>query len=196
MRRELRLRLVPAGAWTLATGAAVALSWFGVHTVLAGTDYEPPRTLPVTDATSHSAEPRSSSTHRPKPPEKSSPSPSPSRGKPSPGKSTKTPSPGRSGTGEPEKSQPPAPPPDPGPGSGDGGHEGKVKGTTVKGGRAVFDMGSKSATLVSATPDAGWDMRVWDSSTWIRVTFTKGDSSATVFCRWNDSEPRIETFSE
>ncbi|MFG3257500.1 hypothetical protein [Streptomyces sp. NPDC048172] len=71
-----------------------------------------------------------------------------------------------------------------------------MKGATVPGGRAVFDMGRNSATLVSATPEAGWKMRVWDSATWIRVTFTKGGSSATVFCRWDDSAPRIETYSE
>ncbi|GAA2090168.1 hypothetical protein GCM10009801_54920 [Streptomyces albiaxialis] len=191
MRRELRLRLLPAGAWTLATGAAVALSWFGVHTVLSGTDYEPPRALPVSDATSATAEPRSSSTHRPKPSPSSSP---PSREKP-PEKSSKPPEP--TPTKKPGKSREPSrtpkPDPEPEPGPGD---DGKVKGATVTGGRAVFDMGEKSATLVSATPNAGWDMRVWDSQTWIRVTFTKGDSSATVFCRWNDSAPRIETFSD
>ncbi|NGO73579.1 hypothetical protein G5C65_35685, partial [Streptomyces sp. SB3404] len=75
MRREHRARLVHVGAWVLATGAAVTLSWFGVHTVLAGTDYAPPRALPVSEAPptvpaaepSARAQPSADSTHRPKP---------------------------------------------------------------------------------------------------------------------------------
>ncbi|MDJ1133310.1 hypothetical protein [Streptomyces iconiensis] len=188
MRRLLRLRLVHAGAWTLATGAAVTLSWFGVHTVLSGTSYDPPRALPLKDQHSGVADPQASSTHRPKPP---SPSASPSR-KPSTsptrenGKSQapREPAPERS-RATPGNPAPPAKAPS----------TGAVKGTTVPGGRAVFDMGGDSATLVSATPDSGWDMKVWNSSTWIRVTFTNGDASSSVFCRWDDSaHPRIETF--
>ncbi|WP_326808454.1 MULTISPECIES: hypothetical protein [unclassified Streptomyces] len=178
LRRLLRPRWVHAGAWTLATGAAVAISWFGVHTVLSGTSYDPPRALPVSDAPTHRADPQSSSTHRPRP---RSPSPSPSRTTRKPGKETDGPRPSKSPTR-------PAPPPST-------ASTGTVKGTTVPGGRAVFDMGSDSATLVSATPDPGWDMRVWNDSHWIRVTFTNGDSTWSVFCRWEDSNPRIETYN-
>ena len=42
--------LVHALAWSLATGAAVTLSWFGVHTVMSGTAYDPPRALPISGA--------------------------------------------------------------------------------------------------------------------------------------------------
>jgi hypothetical protein len=35
-------------AWALTTAAAATLSWFGVHSVLRGTAYDPPRALPVT----------------------------------------------------------------------------------------------------------------------------------------------------
>ena len=72
--------LVHAAAWTLATGAAVTLSWFGVHTVLSGTAYDAPRALPLSDQVASSkgrtddgATPRASSTHRPKPPSRSGP---------------------------------------------------------------------------------------------------------------------------
>lgn len=185
MRRLLRLRLVHAGAWTLATSAAVTLSWFGVHTVLSGTSYDPPRALPLQSEPTERAEPQSSSTHRPKRP---SPSPSPSR------------EPSKSPSGEGKKSPPkrePAPTPShgrtqparPTPSTG------SVKGATVPGGRAVFDLGDGSGTLVSATPDPGWDMKVWNSPYWIRVTFSNGDTSSSVFCRWDDSTgPRIETY--
>ncbi|NKQ29008.1 hypothetical protein HF200_32950, partial [Streptomyces galbus] len=46
----MRRGLVHVLAWSLATGAAVTLSWWGVHTVMAGTAYDPPRALPLTAA--------------------------------------------------------------------------------------------------------------------------------------------------
>lgn len=181
-----RRRLVHAAAWTLATGAAVTLSWWGVHTVLAGTAYDPPRALPVSGAPAK-AEPRSSSTHRPKPTSSSptaSRSPSASSGKQTPSRPPDT---GSAPDPEPSHSrQSPASP----------SSSGKVESTSVDGGRAVFDMGKRSATLVSATPNAGWDMRVWKSQQWIRVTFTKSDGTETsVFCRWDEGAPRIEKFA-
>ncbi|PBO31617.1 hypothetical protein CLM84_01480, partial [Streptomyces albidoflavus] len=45
----MRRGVLHALAWTAATGAAVTLSWFGVHTVLSGTVYDPPRALPLTE---------------------------------------------------------------------------------------------------------------------------------------------------
>jgi hypothetical protein len=52
------------------------------------------------------------------------------------------------------------------------------------------------ATLVSATPDDGWDTEVYKERTWIRVVFSKqGAPSSSVFCRWDDGPPRIETSS-
>src|SRR3954466_11122152 len=63
----MRRGLVHVLAWSLATGAAVTLSWWGVHTVMAGTAYDPPRALPVTagDATTQESKPVSSSTRHP-----------------------------------------------------------------------------------------------------------------------------------
>ena len=53
-------------AWSLATGAAVTLSWWGVHTVMSGTAYDRPRALPISaDATTQGAKPQASSTQRP-----------------------------------------------------------------------------------------------------------------------------------
>ncbi|CAM5554755.1 hypothetical protein SCALM49S_03974 [Streptomyces californicus] len=43
----MRRGLVHVLAWTLSTGAAVTLSWWGVHTVLSGTLYDRPRAVPV-----------------------------------------------------------------------------------------------------------------------------------------------------
>lgn len=158
-------------AWTLATGAAVTLSWWGVHTVMAGTAYDPPRALPITaaDATTQESKPLASSTNRPTP----SPSGSPSR-KPSP-TPTRTPS----------KTPPTNPIPSP-------TASGRVKSYDTDGGRAVFDLGTTSATLVSATPGTGWSMQVWKTESWIRVEFSSGADRVSVFCTWHDGPPRVE----
>ncbi|MBZ9644240.1 hypothetical protein K8369_33795, partial [Streptomyces sp. PSKA30] len=58
--------------------------------------------------------------------------------------------------------------------------------------RVVFDLGERSATLVSATPDAGWSMQVWKTETWIRVEFSAGAERVSVFCTWHDGPPRVD----
>jgi hypothetical protein len=165
----MRRGLLHVLAWSLATGAAVTLSWWGVHTVMAGTAYDPPRALPITaaDATTQESRPLASSTARSTP--SASPSRTPSRTPaPSPSKTpTKTPSPSPSVSGQ-------------------------VKSYDTEGGRAVFDLGKTSATLVSATPGAGWSMQVWKTETWIRVEFASGADRVSVFCTWHDSAPRVE----
>lgn len=171
----MRRGLVHALAWSLATGAAVTLSWWGVHTVLAGTVYDPPRALPIPSGTSG---PDTSSIGAPT-----------SAATPSAPAPTATPS----ASGSPSK--PPATPPAPprqatatkSPTSG-----GSVKSYGTDGGRAVFDLGPSSAELVNATPESGWQMQVWKQATWIRVTFTKDGREISVFCLWHDSAPRVE----
>lgn len=169
----------------LATSGAVTLSWFGVHTVLAGTEYEPPRSLPIADGSAATTGPGSPSPQQPEP----VPSPTASESAPPEEEPRPTPSTSEPGGGEPTTEQPSEPsephdPPD----------EGKVEGATVAGGRAVFDMRDDYATLVSATPNDGWDTQVWKNTTWIRVTFSKDGASSTVFCRWDGAPPRIEAY--
>ncbi|MGW3033178.1 hypothetical protein ACWDCB_18340 [Streptomyces sp. NPDC001178] len=165
----MRRGLVHVLAWSLATGAAVTLSWWGVHTVMAGTAYDPPRALPITaaDATTQESQPLASSMRRP--------SPSPSRS------TARTPSP------TPTTST--APPPSPTPTST---ASGQVKSYDTDGGRVVFDLGKASATLVSATPGSGWSMQVWKTETWIRVEFTSGTNKVSVICTWHDGPPHVE----
>ncbi|MEU6376843.1 hypothetical protein [Streptomyces sp. NPDC046909] len=167
----MRRGLIHVLAWSLATGAAVTLSWWGVHTVMAGTAYDPPRALPITaaDATTQESKPLASSTARPSP--SASPSKSPSR------KASPTPTPSKT----PSKTPTPSP-----------STSGEVKSYDTEGGRAVFDLGETSATLVSATPAAGWSMQVWKTETWIRVEFASGADRVSVFCTWHDSAPRVE----
>ncbi|MGW6527334.1 hypothetical protein [Streptomyces venezuelae] len=174
--------LVHGIAWSLATGAAVTLSWWGVHTVMAGTAYDPPRALPLAaddgGGPDH-AEPLASSTHRPE----SSPSKKPTTSR-TPSKPSKSPT--ASGT---HSEQPPSPDPTD---SGAGAGIGTVKSYSTPGGRVVFDLGKSSATLVSATPAAGWSVQTWKQDKWIRVEFTGGAARVSVFCTWHDTEPRVE----
>ncbi|MEJ1195920.1 MULTISPECIES: hypothetical protein [unclassified Streptomyces] len=182
----MRRGLVHVLAWLLATGAAVTLSWWGVHTVMAGTAYDRPRALPITAADASVREAResedaggsgslASSTRRPSP--SGSPSPEPS-GPPD------EPSPTPSRTAPPASAEPPA---SPSPTT-----SGRVRSYDTDGGRAVFDLGTSSASLVSATPGAGWSMQVWKTESWIRVEFTSGADRVSVFCTWHDGPPRVE----
>ncbi|MCX5198350.1 hypothetical protein OOK31_31440 [Streptomyces sp. NBC_00249] len=181
----MRRGLVHAMAWLLATAAAVTLSWWGVHTVMSGTAYDPPLAVPL------ATRPLSSSTQRADPPPPPSPTPSavPSP-TPSPSASPSASPSGSAPAGKPKSSPPagarPAPAPAPEPGGGE------VKGYTVTGGRVVLDLGAASAELVSATPAAGWRMQVWKQDVWIRVTFTRDGRESSVFCTWHDTAPRVE----
>ncbi|WP_327735580.1 hypothetical protein OG749_18945 [Streptomyces nojiriensis] len=175
----MRRGLLHAMAWMLATGAAVTLSWWGVHTVMSGTAYDPPLAVPLT------GHPLSSSTHsaQPSPSPSQSASPSPS-GSPSPDASP-------SAEASPEKS--PKPSATPGPDQRTEGQDaGKVQAYPVSGGRVVFSLGASSAELVSATPATDWRMQVWKTDFWIRVTFTKDGREVSVFCTWHDHPPLVE----
>ncbi|MGA5115808.1 hypothetical protein [Streptomyces pseudogriseolus] len=180
----MRRGLLHVLAWLLATGAAVTLSWWGVSTVMEGTAYDPPRALPI-PAGDEQAQ-AVSSTHRPsagpskdenrKPPEKPrEPSRTPSTEPPRP-----APTPSRAPSPTPTPTAPGAP------------VAGEIKPYDTRGGRAVFDIGATSASLVSATPGAGWSMQVWKTETWIRVEFAAGADRVTVFCTWHDGPPRVE----
>ncbi|MGZ0237051.1 hypothetical protein [Streptomyces sp. CPS1] len=177
----MRRGLVHVLAWLLATGAAVTLSWWGVHTVMAGTAYDPPRALPVvgtgspTTATATVPGPQASGPPPPSRSRSASPAPSPTRTvHRSPGP---TPTPSASA---------------PGSDSGTGTGTGTVKAYDTAGGRAVFELGAADATLVSATPGAGWSMQVWKTPSWIRVEFSRDTDRVSVFCTWHDGPPHVE----
>ncbi|WP_369222946.1 hypothetical protein AB5J52_17520 [Streptomyces sp. R39] len=170
----MRRGLVHVLAWLLATGAAATLSWWGVHTVVAATAYDPPRALSVTAADDDPTTPGA----------KALPSPTP-----------RTPSPSRtaarhpSATPAPTLSHTPATTPRP---SATATASGQVKAYDTDGGRAVFDLGDTSATLVSATPGTGWSMQVWKTETWIRIEFSRSTDRVSVFCTWHDSPPQVQ----
>ncbi|MGK5629582.1 hypothetical protein [Streptomyces sp. URMC 123] len=188
---SLRRGLALAAAWSLATGAATALSWWGVHTVLAGTAYDPPSVL-AGEATGVSPSPGGASGAPPAPGSSAGRSPGPS-GQPGQGRPSGAP-------GSPEAPRSPdahSPAPPSGapasPSTRSSTAAGAVRNYTVPGGRVVFDLGAASAGLVSATPDAGWRMQVWTQPQWIRVDFTLGERTSSVFCTWNGHPPQVET---
>ncbi|MGV9554917.1 hypothetical protein [Streptomyces sp. NPDC003401] len=177
----MRRGLVHVLAWTLATGAAVTLSWWGVHTVLAGTAYDPPRALPLTAADVPAGEPEPpaiSATDRPAPASSPASAPAPPSPSSAPPSASRTPA----SPAAPSRARPAASP----------GPSGRVEGYDTDGGRVLFDLGPASASLVSATPGAGWSMQVWKTESWIRVEFTSGADRVSVFCTWHDGPPRVE----
>lgn len=184
----MRRGLAHVIAWLLATGAAVTLSWWGVHTVMAGTAYDAPRALPITaadasvrDGEDDGGESLASPTRRPSPsasPSSGGAAPTPSRTSREPG-----PAPSRTAPSTPPPEDPASPVPD---------TSGEVRSYETDGGRAVFDLGPSSASLVSATPGPGWSMQVWKTQSWIRVEFTSGADRVSVFCTWHDGPPRVE----
>ncbi|THA78498.1 hypothetical protein E6R60_06410 [Streptomyces sp. A0642] len=173
--------LVHALAWSLATGAAVTLSWWGVHTVMAGTAYDPPRAVPIAAGARSErdvTENLSSSTHRPRPAPSKSP---PASRRPAPKPSA---SPSRT------PSRLPAATPRP---TATATASGTARSYRTDGGRIVFELGTDAAKLVSATPEQGWSVQVWTNTTWIRVNFTKDDgTTVSVYCTWNDHPPMVE----
>ncbi len=171
----MRRGLVHVLAWLLATGAAVTLSWWGVHTVMAGTAYDPPRALPVTAAEASGADTRDvrSASRAP------SPAASPSRERPA--------RPAPEPTRTPARTTSPSASP-----RATATASGRVRSYDTDGGRAVFDLGPADATLVSATPGTGWSMQVWKTESWIRVEFSRGADRVSVFCTWHDGPPRVD----
>ncbi|BBA97561.1 putative secreted protein [Actinacidiphila reveromycinica] len=177
----MRRAVLHIGVWAVATAVAVAVSWFGVRSVLRGTAYGPPRALPLQAASTGPPPGISSAVHRPKPssgPTTPHPAPStPASAPPSPTASTKpTPTPAPTGT-------------DPG----------TVHSYTLSGGQVVLDLGPTSASLVSATPDPTWKMQLWaDQPGWLRVTFTSasGTTATTLLCTWNSHPPTVQTYED
>lgn len=165
-------------AWAVAAGAAVTLAWWGVHTVMEGTVYDPPSAVPVAGS-SGTSQPVTSATRRPKPTPTAT-------GTPTPTPPARSPRPTKS---EPRRTPPPsassnAPDDEP--------EDGVIRPYDTKGGRVVLDIGKTKASLVSASPRSGWSMRVWKTSTWIRVEFTSDTAEVSLICDWYHQQPQVQ----
>jgi hypothetical protein len=183
----MRQGWVRVTGWTLATGAMVGLSWYGVHSVLHprsvvpraafasdGLPADPPPT--GTAAGSASARPSASVSAA-----RTSLTPSPTATTVVPASSSAVPS---------RTTSPSAP------------TTGVERTYAVRGGRAVFLLSATSASLVSATPDPGWSAQEWHGPDWIRVVFTARNQGSNgqaqvsvVTCSWQGHAPTVQTYT-
>ncbi len=185
----MRNGLVQLGAWAAATGAAVALSWFGVHAVLTGAAFEQPTALPLPS-------PASADGARPTPTPSAAPPQSAGRPEPTAPPSTGPASAPTPRTTSPATAAAAAPtaattaPHRPAPATST---TSSVRSYLVPGGKVALDLGPDRASLVTAAPDSGWQMQVWDGPQWIRVDFTKDNQANSVFVYWNGHPPVVDT---
>ncbi|MEV7772650.1 hypothetical protein [Kitasatospora sp. NPDC086791] len=175
----MRNGLVQLGAWAAATGAAVALSWLGVHAVLTGAAFERPTALPLPSPKADGAP--SSPTPLPEPPRSAAQSATPAQPASPPATPTR-------GAAPAPTAPPPTRRPTPTPTA-----TSTVKSYPIPGGKVALDLKPDQASLVSATPDPGWQMQVWNGPQWIRIDFTKDDQANSVFVYWNGHPPVVET---
>ncbi|MBV6698405.1 hypothetical protein [Kitasatospora aureofaciens] len=174
----MRNGLVQLGAWAAATGAAVALSWFGVHAVLTGAAFEQPKALPLpSPATDAPRTPTATPDQERSAPQAETPA--------QPVSPSAAASHGPAPTATPSASRRPAP--------ATTTTTSTVKSYPVPGGRVALDIRPDKASLVSATPDPGWQMQVWNGDQWMRVDFTKDTQANSVFVYWNGHPPIVET---
>ncbi|GGV13507.1 hypothetical protein GCM10010495_29240 [Kitasatospora herbaricolor] len=178
----MRNGLVQLGAWAAATGAAVALSWLGVHAVLTGAAFEQPTALPLPSPAAKDVAESESAT-RP---------PSASRVESTPEAALGTATQRAAAPSTPPPSPPPAPAPSTAPAARKTAAT-SVRSFLVPGGRVALDLRPTSAELVSATPDPGWQMQVWHGDQWMRIDFSKGGDANSVFVTWNGHEPDVQT---
>ncbi|MFI6846964.1 hypothetical protein OG535_14870 [Kitasatospora sp. NBC_00085] len=180
----MRNGLVQLGAWAAATGAAVALSWFGVHAVLTGAAFEQPTALPLPSPASTGARtPTPTTTVEAQSAPRSEPPASPASPTSAPASTAASHSVAPPASAPPSSRRP----------SPTATTTSSVSSYPVPGGRVALDLKADSASLVSATPDPGWQMQVWNGPQWLRVDFTKGDQANSVFVAWNGHPPTVET---
>ncbi|MFD9685288.1 hypothetical protein ACFWXO_05945 [Kitasatospora sp. NPDC059088] len=176
----MRNGLVQLCAWAAATGAAVALSWLGVHAVLSGAAFERPTALPLPSPKVGSTPYGASA----------APGRTPTGDAPSPPSSPAT---SAAATAAHAPVTTAAAPPTRKPVPAATTPTSTVKSYPVPGGRVALDIRADRASLVSATPDPGWQMQVWNGDQWMRVDFTKDNQANSVFVYWNGHPPVVET---
>ncbi|MFJ6383729.1 hypothetical protein ACIQI7_27455 [Kitasatospora sp. NPDC092039] len=183
----MRNGLVQLGAWAAATGAAVALSWLGVHAVLTGAAFEQPTALPLPSPKAGGTPPSAPATpDQPRSAAQSTP-PSPAASRTTAAATTAPHGPAATATTA-AAAAPPTRRPAPAATA-----TSTVRSYPIPGGKVALDLKPDRATLVSATPDPGWQMQVWTNGQWLRVDFTRGDEANSVFASWNGHPPIVET---
>lgn len=65
---------------------------------------------------------------------------------------------------------------------------------TLKGGRATIVVTAKDCRVVSASPNEGYEVKIWETEYWLRVAFLRGTRESSAFCTWNTLPPRLDTY--
>ncbi|MFE2870769.1 hypothetical protein [Embleya sp. NPDC059259] len=171
--RRARRAAASLALWVTTTTIVTALAWWGVRAVLRDTVFERPP-FPAAPQHSPSAQARPQSSESP-----AAPTPA--------GKKVVAAPP-------PASTRPPSKSPTPKKSPADAN---TTPGTyQVLGGRASFEIGATSASLIAATPAPNWAAKVWNSAEWIRVDFTKDGHTSSIFVTWNDHPPVVSTHEE
>ncbi|WP_395104115.1 hypothetical protein [Actinomadura sp. SCN-SB] len=170
----MRARIGFLAAWAATTAAGMAISWAGVGDAMRGTALATPdlaAAVPVRQGRPPVSGPADPS---------AGPSPSAS---PSPSRSATGDTPGARPT--PRRTATPAPSRETG---------GRVRTYVVTSGRVVLELFAGSARLVSATPDSGFQAKVWRQDGWLRVDLTDGVHGSAVFATWNGHPPTVQVY--
>ncbi|WP_035929136.1 hypothetical protein [Pseudofrankia saprophytica] len=195
MARSLR-RLA---LWTIGTGLAVLVSWFGVQRALPlETAAGLPKAVPVGPLISPSVAASAtaptagvSATTAPGPAVETPATSGPAAGEPGPGAGAGTAGVtaggGPAGSAGGQVSRPPAAAPATSNGAA-------VRSYQLTGGRVVLEMTETSARLVSATPEPDWRVQAWEADGWLRVDFSRdGAATSSCFVTWNGHPPSVQT---
>jgi hypothetical protein len=62
---------------------------------------------------------------------------------------------------------------------------------TIRGGKVVLTTTTTTVRLVSATPNPGYAVQTWRGAGWLRVDFTKGGGTSSLFATWNGHAPNV-----
>ncbi|WP_182909282.1 hypothetical protein [Microbispora sp. H13382] len=197
-------------AWCGATALAVGVSWLGVRDVLRSAILDEAPLAPVVAvAAPLSASPLSASPGTPAPSPQDTPEGGPSgepsgepSGRPSPSRPPATVTPTRTRTSpapRPARSTQPAgpagsaePSPTARPRRTSGGES--LHTFTLKGGRATIAVTSRDCRVVTATPNDGYEVKVWEADQWLRIAFLRDIHESSAFCTWNALPPRLDTY--
>lgn len=90
----------------------------------------------------------------------------------------------RSAPPHPTRQPSPAPAPEPG----------DIRSHSVKGGHVAFELRSDSARLLSAAPEAGYEVRTWRRDGWIRVDFSRDGHGGALFVTWAGHPPVVRLY--
>jgi hypothetical protein len=170
--------LTGLAAWLAGTALAVGLAWFGANMVVRDAGMSPGVQVISVPSATPGGQPSLPPTS-PALPTASAQRPSGSASGGTSGRPEATPSgPSNSAAASPSPS-------DTGTGAG------SVRSYTLAGGRVALLVSATSASLVTATPDAGFSVQTWSGTDWLRVDFTSGAQVSSLIATWYEQAPTV-----